>query len=220
MAGLPVTKLECLNRRGSGVRVEFEKQDDRFTHAIFSVTEDGSLPLLQSLEGSPDDYSPPSPPFAELHRQSDILFLSGATTLGHWSMSVQIAQVKESDFSSRLFDKRYGLNEQPKVPEEAYYLEFEIACRLKSLPSGLGSAYRIVEDVVGLPFRSGMELVHSQSPCLVLLGSSAIEPAQHCHVLAAPTEHNPQQFLVKPAEKFPESYPTTIQWRYGVCSAL
>jgi len=104
-----------LNEQGQGVRVEFQKQSDRFGHTIFGVRNGEAVPLLTSVEGTPEEIAPLSPPFAELHQQDNMLFLTGATTLGHWSMSVQA------------------------VDE---WLLFEVACRTKGKASHLGSTYR------------------------------------------------------------------------------
>lgn len=115
MADASAAALECLDESGDGLRVEFAKQGDRFGHSIFSICSGEASLLLKSVEGSPDDFSPPSPPFAELHRQNEAIFLSGATTIGHWSMSVNVKNGR---------------------------LCFEVACRLKSEVERLGSTYQ------------------------------------------------------------------------------
>ena len=112
-------RLECLDGQGQGVRVEFQKQGDRFGHTIFAVRDGQPVPQLTSIEGPPDQIAPPNPPFAELHQQDELLFLSGATTLGHWSMSVQAVDGR---------------------------LLFEVACRLMKEADWLGSTYRVVAD--------------------------------------------------------------------------
>ena len=111
--------LESLNTQGHGVRVEFQKNGDRFGHTIFGVHDGQATPLLTSIEGTSDEIAPPSPPFAELHQQGEIVFLSGATTLGHWSMSVEVVEGR---------------------------LLFDVACRLKKKPEWLGSTYRVAEE--------------------------------------------------------------------------
>jgi len=109
--------LESLNKQGDGVRVEFHKHGDRFGHTIFEVRGTEVQPILESIEGTAEVTAPTSPPFAELHRQDQTLFLTGGTTLGHWSMSVQA------------IDGR---------------VVFEVACRAKKATSHLGSMYRIL----------------------------------------------------------------------------
>ena len=110
------TTLEWLNAHGQGVRVEFQKNGDRFGHTIFGVRDGELTPLLTSVEGTPDEIALPSPSFAELHQQGDTVFLSGATTLGHWSMSVEVVEGR---------------------------LLFDVACRLKRQTEWLGSTYQI-----------------------------------------------------------------------------
>jgi len=115
MTDPPTTVLDCIDPDGNGLREEIVKQGDRFGHAVSRVRQGESQLLFTSSEGTPDDFSPPSPPFAELHRQGDIVFLSGATTLGHWSASVC-------------------------VREDG--VQFEVACRLRKPSEFLGSTYQ------------------------------------------------------------------------------
>jgi len=110
------TTLECLDVRGQGVRVEFHKRGDRYGHTIFRVRNGEEVPLLESVEGTPEAIAPTSPPFADLHQQGETIFLSGATTYGHWSMSVE-------EVDGRLL--------------------FDVACRLMHPVEWLGSTYRI-----------------------------------------------------------------------------
>ncbi len=147
MAQQTCNAIEYLDKQGRGLRVEFQKKGDRFGHAIFSIhghstdapdadnpdADDpgadapnandpdarGSVerPLLTTVEGTPDDFSPPSPPFAELHQQQDASFLSGATSLGLWSMSVEVRDDK---------------------------ICFDVACRAHAEVNNLGSTYRVL----------------------------------------------------------------------------
>jgi hypothetical protein len=156
---LPIT-LECLNVQGQGVRVEFQKTGDRFAHTILALQNGKATPLLTSVEGTPDDVAPPSPPFSELHQQGEIVFLSGATTLGHWSMSVEVAEGR---------------------------LLFDVACRLKKKPDGLGSTYRVAE------------------------GGYLLEPEE-----SAKTTLQDGTQMVTPSMSSDQNFPATIQWRYTI----
>lgn len=144
MAAVTDTSLECLDASGNGVRVEFWKQEDRFAHTIFGVSGGKTVPWLTSIEGTPDEFSPPSPPFAELHQQDDILFLSGATTLGHWSMCVQ--------------------------PVEGRLL-FDVACRLKGEASSLGSSYQSLAANVAIEPEDG-DLREREEDTLMIVPST------------------------------------------------
>ena len=116
--GVSGAKLESLNEYGDGIQVEFEWSEDRYryAHTISFVKSGAPIPLLSSIEGTHRDFSPPSPPFTELHLQDEHVFSTGATPIGHWSVSV-------------------GAGPQR--------LDFEVACRLKRKSAGLGSLYQI-----------------------------------------------------------------------------
>lgn len=116
MAEQVCNAIECLDAQGCGIRVVFQKEGDRFSYTIFGVSNGEERPLLSTVEGSADDFSPPSPPFAELHQQGEMSFLSGATTLGHWSMSVEIRDGK---------------------------IYFDAACRAHKEIDNLGCTYRV-----------------------------------------------------------------------------
>lgn len=116
MGDSPKAAIEGLNENGRGIRVAFHKAGDRFRHTIYEVFDGKSLPLLTSVEGGDLDDTPSSPPFSELHQQDEIVFLSGATTSGHWSGSVVIRDMR---------------------------VHFEIACRLRRSVESLGSLYEI-----------------------------------------------------------------------------
>ncbi len=139
--------LQSLNAQGQGVRVEFQKTGDRFAHTILAVQNGKVTPLLTSIEGTPDDVAPPSPPFAELHQQGEIVFLSGATTLGHWSMSVEVADGR---------------------------LLFDVACRLKKKPEWLGVTYSVAEEGYLLEPDSPAQVTLQQGKQLVTPSMSAI----------------------------------------------
>jgi len=214
------TMLECLNSRKNGVRIEFCKRRDRFEHTIFGVRNGVAEPLLMSFESSDEEFIPLSPHWAELHRQEDTLFLTGATTLAHWSMSVQPAQLTE-ELSSNLFDKRFGLNEPPK--QRCHFLSFDVACRLKAKPKNLGSHYQCAEFAQIIPFGSGNQVFCANSekyPYSVIFGSISLTEHQECRIAAVSNDPNERQLRVGPYPSAAKIYPTTIQWRYGVCWAL
>jgi len=222
MAETPAALLECLNPRGNGVRVEFHRIDDRFSHTIFGVRGDEAQSLLVSSESSADEVFPRSPPWAEIHSQDDTLFLTGATSQAHWSMSVQSACLTEEDLSSRLFDQRYGLNEQPKIQKECHFLEFDIACRLKSHPTCLGSVYQRSDAVQVIPFGSGREIfsLTLNKSIAVILGSISLEQTKNCRVMTESGGFDPTQLRIGPWDELAGSYPTTVRWKYGICWAL
>lgn len=166
MGEQPATAIECIADSGNGVRVEFTKKGDRFTHTILRVTKGESHPLLQSVEGTSADVSPPSPPLVELHCQEDVVFLSGATTIGHWSMSIERVEQR---------------------------LVFDVACRLRTVSKRLGSSYQVHD----LNYREWMDFnIEHAKKRSVLLNLVRIE-----HI-----------------DPLPNTFPTTLQWRYGIAS--
>ncbi|MGI9457648.1 MAG: hypothetical protein ACR2NU_13875 [Aeoliella sp.] len=91
MAQPDPVRIESLNSQGTGVRAEFERLGDRFGHTIYFVDIDNHRAVWRSHPTLPGQ-----PVFQELHQQQTtkqqaILFLSGAVTGVHWSMSVEAA---------------------------------------------------------------------------------------------------------------------------------
>jgi len=124
--------------------VHFTWQHDRFAHQV-SVLENGSWqPALGSVEGTPHDDWPPSPPFQSLHIEQredgrTLALLVGMAGKSHWSASIEI-------------------------DAEARVVLFDVACRLREPAAGpLGSTYQ------GLPLATGsralaVELTHRYGP--------------------------------------------------------
>ncbi|TWU29727.1 hypothetical protein [Bythopirellula polymerisocia] len=116
----PMVALDALDEQRQGLRVEFHWRDDRYFHTIYRVTCDTAVPVVTSLEGAEDELFPASPCLFELHQQEQVLFLTGATSVCHWSLSVQSMSANR--------------------------LVFEVACRLKAKPPWLGSKYEVMHD--------------------------------------------------------------------------
>ena len=139
------TILEVLNEVQKGLRIEFHWLGDRFGHTLFAVNGSDSTRLLESVEGTSDDVFPPSPPIAELHQQNDTLFLTGATTAGHWSVSVE-----------------------PKLQGNQGCLVFDVACRLKSVTQQLSSSYKVASAHGDYQLRAlPLEADRVQSSCQI-----------------------------------------------------
>ncbi len=117
----PTGALEVLSETGRGVRVEFYEFGDRFRHVILATLGERRTPLLRSFEGDESQVLPHIPCFQEFHQQGQTLFLTGASSTGHWSMSVQVA--------------------------EARFLSFDVACRLKESGRHVGSEYLLADSL-------------------------------------------------------------------------
>ena len=209
------SSLESLDQRGNGVRVDFTKRGDRFGHEIYAVGGGKADRVFLSDEGSESEANPATPPFQELHCQGNMLFLTGATTLGHWSMSVGEVLVAEDELSRRLFDKRYGLNEPPKHPKQRSYVAFEVACRLKSEHDRLGSSY--VKLYNGTTTCDGDNVLTKDTTPALIFGSVALSESRECTVRVTEGDLvEPRRFQIGPTHVVEQSFPCTVQWRYGI----
>ncbi len=101
------------------LELEFHKRRGQIEHRVSMSTDNEEHPLLQSFHECEDETQPPSPVFTELLDQNETLFLTGATTLAHWSMSIEMV------------DER---------------IVFDVACRMKAQLSILESAYQILSS--------------------------------------------------------------------------
>src|SRR5262245_31734029 len=108
---------------GTGLRVEFFWTGDRFGHVVSLVDAAGnSEPVLESIDGRPDENWPPSPPLQSLNFQSlpdgqRAALLVGMAGGSHWSASIE-----------------------PSV--NGAELVFDMACRQATPAIWLGSRYR------------------------------------------------------------------------------
>lgn len=148
------------------LRVRFFWQGDRYAHEVSVRSGDAWLPALISVEGSPEQDWPASPPFQSLHiEQRDegrtLALLVGMAGKSHWSASIEI-------------------------DDQADCLLFDVACRARGCQAGsLGSTYRAAEGAVGDPL--AIELGHRFGPAT--LESKASESRV---VAEIDTDGNPQ----------------------------
>jgi len=127
------------------LRVRFTWHLDRYAHEISRRAGGDWQPLLVSVEGSPQDDWPASPPFQSLHIEErddgrTLALLVGMAGKSHWSASIEI--------------------EGPS-PAASACVSFDVACRVPDCPAGLlGSTYRPAGDSAGLQ----IELPHRYGP--------------------------------------------------------
>lgn len=120
--------ISAIDERGTGLRLEFVRRDDRYAHQIEFVDGPATRLCCRSLEGSSDDIWPPSPPLQQLHFEprgdgQPVALLVGMAGKSHWSMSV------EAEPAARCF-------------------VFDVACRLAAAPACLSSRYGFEETPV------------------------------------------------------------------------
>jgi hypothetical protein len=109
----------------AGLRVRFLWNTDRYGHEIWLPDGADWSCALSSLEGSPQDDWPASPPLQSLaidHRDdgTSVALLVGMAGKSHWSASLQI---------------------DPQLPG----VRFDVACRVRDPQAGpLGSIYQVL----------------------------------------------------------------------------
>ena len=185
------TSLEVLNAHQRGLRIEFHLQGDRYHHTIHGVQGNDSVPLLVSLEGSSDDTFPTSPPLSEILRQDSTLLLTGATSVAHWSMSVE-----------------------PSPNEEHAQLIFDVACRVKRGPATLGNAYQTVGESI---LKQVDNMAFATSPldntaCSAVVGPASLEEPANSQIKLG----NRGMLQITPVSKPTDAFPATIQWQYAI----
>jgi hypothetical protein len=145
--------IEARGVEGLGLRVEFFWDGDRFGQLISTVSPNGEpQPILQSIEGSPADDWPASPPLQNLSIENlagsrRAALLVGMAGQSHWSASVEA---------------------MPDKPE----LAFDLACRHATLPTWLGNRYRRLSDQASRVTIHGEDARVGESESII-----AIEPA-------------------------------------------
>ncbi len=99
---------------------------DRIGHLVESRVGGRWRLLLQSLEGTPEEPWPASPPFQQAHLEQrggsrQVVLLVGMAGSSHWSASVEIDPA-------------------------AHAATFDVACRLRGQADWLGSRYRMLAE--------------------------------------------------------------------------
>jgi hypothetical protein len=138
------------------LQVEFFRRGDRVAHRLVYR---GSL-LAESIEGTPDEDWPASPPYQEVHFESTklpereapcpIALLVGMAGRSHWSASV--------------------------APAAANEIAWDVACRLHGPPAWLGAQYRFaagasIDEAVRV--ENGIQLRVVVSPSIALMIATA-----------------------------------------------
>jgi hypothetical protein len=170
----------------SGICVEFIWQGDRFGHLI--RFRDGQVGI-ESLEGSPADCWPPSPPLQEIAPltagPTAAALLIGKAGGSHWSLSASTA--------------------------DGCRIEFDVACRLTSGEGNLGSSYRLPPSVETRLSARGATLIAPLWPAAIVVAITPHEPAELRY-------DGPNQLCISP-RRAPGSLPRTVRWRYTVALA-
>jgi hypothetical protein len=176
---------------GGPWRVTFERRGDRYGHRIELIEADKVTPLLESIEGTPEEDWPASPALKELHLEDrpggkQLALLVGMAGRSHWSMSVEL-------------------------DPQAAQLVFDVACRLRDEPRQLSSTYR----VAALPVRLLTDPPRVAGPQGFELQPQALE--NRVAELTLPSS----EIVGVQADVGTGKWPRTIRWRYSIgCASL
>ncbi len=104
------------------VQLRFSWRGDRYHHALFLGAGGAETALLESVEGTPLDRWPPSPPLQSLHQEQrpggvQVALLVGMAGSSHWSAAIELCA--------------------------GGGVTFDVACRVRSEPESLGNLYRL-----------------------------------------------------------------------------
>jgi hypothetical protein len=128
------------------LRIEFEKLRDRWSHKLSFQSGDQWLPIAASIEGSEHEPWPASPPIQELHFETHagkpVALGVGMSGSSHWSLCVT-------------------------VDLETNSIQFEVACRTKSRPDRLQSAYETQVPVESSSSQCVLQAPNSIRPIII-----------------------------------------------------
>lgn len=107
------------------LRIELQRVNDRWGHAIGFGAREGFQRCARSIEGNAEDFWPASPALQELHVEDradgQVAFLTGMAGSNHWSVSIACHRAHNR-------------------------ATLDVACRCKQPPEWLGSLYQIPEE--------------------------------------------------------------------------
>lgn len=170
------------------LRLEFQRQGDRFAHTLHDCQGEFRRLLFASVEGDAEEVWPVSPPYQNLSIEPvddgrSRAFLVGMAGTSHWSACIE-----------------------PALTEDE--LSFDIACRVKERPRELASRCAAGGD-------GHWEIQHDRATLFLdddtaVLSVEAFLPGT---TLAIDT---PGWLVVSPTLPAGERWPQTVRWGYRV----
>lgn len=137
------------------LRVVFHWQTDRFAHTVEVFPDDTWIAVLRSIEGTPAEDWPASPPLQQVHREDrgreQVILAVGMAGRSHWSASVTFDPVGPS-------------------------LDFDLACRVHETPVWLGSRYSAYEQLQVHPIEGQLQ-TETQTLQVIANSTTGILPA-------------------------------------------
>jgi hypothetical protein len=174
-----------------GLRVVFERRDDRWGHRIELASAEGQfVPVMTSVEGQTGVDGPPSPALQELqlhempHGMREVLGV-GASGSCHWSLAC-------------------GARRRADEAAPATRLSVEVACRVREGRPPLVSTYRLLRPA---------NVVAATATSISLAFADRTIVVSSCDaVLAAEAD----RFAIVANDSSSDATRRTVQWSYSV----
>jgi hypothetical protein len=190
--GMRNVVLEATGANDVCLRVEFVWHGDRYGHLVSIIDSSGQpLPLLESIEGTPSDNWPPSPPLQSLSIETlpdgrRAALLVGMAGGSHWSASVEAA----SDEAS---------------------IRFDVACRMGSEGALLGNRYSLASPNQG----ADLFVAADDSWAQARLGQLGVVVVPDYASLTKILRFDAQGFALA-AQRPSQGRNLTIRWKYEI----
>lgn len=172
------------------LRLNLAWQTDRFAHSIGVASHGRFIPLLASVEGTPDVEWPPSPPVQNIEPsplgENQQFMCVGMAGRCHWSAGIGL----DASSQSAIFD---------------------VACRVKHLPptgAGLGSLYWTMTTPVMESARTFRVEADGGGLRIESLQPSSDTATADMHVTHS-------EIRIRPSSRV-DATPYTVRWRYSI----
>ena len=153
---------QSLTSKNGLLRIRFARLDDRFQHSVEHRRTDVEdwRTLLESVEGTPSESWPPSPPYQQVEQhvagsENTCLLAVGLAGSSHWSATVE--EVYSGD----------------QLRDAETRLRFDVACRIKPGAANLGSVYAPA-DSASIPASSERGIQFDFDGCSIRLEGESI----------------------------------------------
>jgi hypothetical protein len=213
---VPSAELSAVDSRGTGVRIRFFWQGDRYSHRIDAL--DGTLTrtILESVEGGPLDDWPPSPPLQDVNvswiasdsEHGHVAMLAGASGKSHWSMCVA-ARDQRTYSRDKSREVKLFVDGMPLSEREETELLFDIACRTEEAPAFLGTTYGALFHQVAVSSKLNCAFIPADAPGLVIA-------SQDSQLELETTRSASPLLRYKVTDIRFSELPATLRWRYAI----
>ncbi len=187
--------IEDFTLSGQALRARFFAAGDRYAHVVSFRTKQGNQPILESLEGSPDQAWPPGPPLQHLDVTEPspgrkVALLLGIAGQSHWSLAAELVTSPDGE-----------------------WLVFDFACRAAAAPEFLGSRYRLGPDTRWDAGTDRLTFPWGSARLRVDARTALVRPAPSPGEIEVVPRLEP---LSPPSTRSDFTFPTTIRWKYAI----